>query len=204
MHDQPYAAAFVVKTIMEANGLVEGYSYWTFSDIFEENYFPSTPFHGGFGLLNIHGIAKPAYRAFELLHKLGYELLQIEGEHATVDVWAVRGTHSVTLMLTNFALPRHEIAVETVQLEMRSIVAPAYGEIRRIDADHANPRRRWEELGSPDYLGAVAVENLMEYSTCNAEPCDYGFHEGKITCTVTLAALSVTTVTFHFQARDVG
>ena len=71
MHDEPYAAAFIVKTILEANGLVQGYSYWTFSDIFEENYFPSVPFHGGFGLLNIHGIAKPAYRAFELLHALG-------------------------------------------------------------------------------------------------------------------------------------
>ena len=56
LHDEPYAAAFVVKTVMEANRLVEGYSFWTFSDIFEENYFPSLPFHGGFGLLNLHGI----------------------------------------------------------------------------------------------------------------------------------------------------
>ena len=40
--------------------LVEGYSFWTFSDIFEENYFPSVPFQGGFGLLNLHGIAKPS------------------------------------------------------------------------------------------------------------------------------------------------
>ena len=51
LHDDPYAAAFIVKTVLEANGLVQGYSYWTFSDIFEENYFPSLPFHGGFGLL---------------------------------------------------------------------------------------------------------------------------------------------------------
>ncbi len=40
LHDEPYAAAFVTKTLMEANGLVDGYSFWTFSDIFEENYFP--------------------------------------------------------------------------------------------------------------------------------------------------------------------
>ena len=70
-HDEPYAAAFVAKTALEASDLVQGYSFWTFSDIFEENYFPSVPFHGGFGLLNLHGIAKPTYRAFELLHKLG-------------------------------------------------------------------------------------------------------------------------------------
>ena len=59
------------KTALEASDLVQGYSFWTFSDIFEENYFPSVPFHGGFGLLTLHGIAKPTYRAFELLHKLG-------------------------------------------------------------------------------------------------------------------------------------
>ena len=78
------------KTVMEANGLVEGYSFWTFSDIFEENYFPSVPFHGGFGLLNLHGIAKPTYRAFELLHQLGDELLLVDGLHETVDAWVVR------------------------------------------------------------------------------------------------------------------
>ena len=56
LHDEPYAAAFAASTVMEAHGLVDGYSFWTFSDIFEENYFPSVPFHGGFGLLNLHGI----------------------------------------------------------------------------------------------------------------------------------------------------
>ena len=96
MHDDPYAAAFIVKTILEASGLVQGYSYWTFSDIFEENYFPSVPFQGGFGLMNIHGIAKPAYRAFELLHGLGTELMQIDGTHKTVDAWLVRGDGSAT------------------------------------------------------------------------------------------------------------
>src|SRR5476651_1687358 len=68
LHDMPYAAAFIIKTVMEAQGYVNSYSYWTFSDIFEENYFSSLPFHGGFGLLNIYGVPKPSYRAYELLH----------------------------------------------------------------------------------------------------------------------------------------
>ena len=80
LHDLPYAAAFITKTIMEARGLVEGYSYWTFSDIFEENYFSSIPFHGGFGLLNIYGIPKPSYRAFELLHRLGENIFLSQGK----------------------------------------------------------------------------------------------------------------------------
>ena len=56
LHDEPFTAAFAAKIVMETAGLVEGYSFWTFSDIFSENYFPSIPFQGGFGLLNIHGI----------------------------------------------------------------------------------------------------------------------------------------------------
>ena len=71
LHDEPFAATYAAKIILEAQGLVEGYSFWTFSDIFNENYFPSVPFQGGFGLLNLHGIAKPIYRVFELLHGLG-------------------------------------------------------------------------------------------------------------------------------------
>ena len=100
LHDEPYAAAFIVKTVLEASGLVEGYSYWTFSDIFEENYFPSVPFHGGFGLMNLHGIAKPAYRAFEMLHGLGTEILPMEGIHETVDGWCVRDANSVTVLIS--------------------------------------------------------------------------------------------------------
>src|SRR5450755_112502 len=151
LHDEPYAASFVVKTIMEASGLVQRYSYWTFSDIFEENYFPSVPFHGGFGLLNIHGIAKPTYRAFELLHHLGTELLPVAGGHPTVDVWIIRNANSATVLLTNFALPRHPIATQVVRINLRNASAPVKATIQRIDQQHANAKHRWQELGEPHY-----------------------------------------------------
>src|SRR6201999_4348536 len=109
LHDEPYAAAVIVKTMMEARGLAQGYSYWTFSDIFEKNYMPARAFQGGFGLLTLQGVAKPAYRAFELLHRLGVEELPVDGVHETVDVWVIRGSGSVKVLLTNHALPRHPI-----------------------------------------------------------------------------------------------
>ena len=164
MHDDPYAAAFIVKTILEANGLVQGYSYWTFSDIFEENYFPSVPFQGGFGLLNIHGIAKPAYRAFQLLHALGTELMPINGTHETVDLWLVRGDGFATVILTNFALPRHAIATESVNLTLEGLASVASATIQRIDLEHANAKRRWEQMGKPEYLSALIVAELGSVS----------------------------------------
>jgi xylan 1,4-beta-xylosidase len=35
-HDTSYASAFIVKNINDLQGLVQLFSWWTFSDIFEE------------------------------------------------------------------------------------------------------------------------------------------------------------------------
>jgi xylan 1,4-beta-xylosidase len=168
LHDQPYASAFIVKTILEARGLVEGYSYWTFSDIFEENYFPSVPFHGGFGLLNIHGIAKPAYRAFQLLHSLGDRLIPLSGPESTVSLWAVRGKKELTVVAVNFALPKHPIQEEEVKLTLSGAPKLKRAEIRRIDERHCNPRAAWVKMGSPGYPTPAQVKKLSALSELRA------------------------------------
>jgi xylan 1,4-beta-xylosidase len=172
MHDDPYAASFIVKTILEARDLVQGYSYWTFSDIFEENYFPSVPFQGGFGLLNIHGIAKPSYRAFQLLHELGTQMLPVEGSHETVDAWFVRGDRRSTLVLTNFALPRHPIQTEQVSFALKSAKSATMASIQRIDLEHANAKRHWEQLGKPEYLSTAMVDELKGVSQLRSVPVE--------------------------------
>jgi xylan 1,4-beta-xylosidase len=204
LHDEPYAASFVVKTIMEANGLVQGYSYWTFSDIFEENYFPSVPFQGGFGLLNIHGIAKPTYRAYELLHGLGTELLSVDGAHPTVDAWVVRGDGEITLLLTNFALPRHPIRAEGVRMAVLHAGPPVRATVQRIDADHANAKRKWQELGAPEYLGAGVLAELHAASMLEKEPQDFTCADGAVEFATVLAPLSVTAITLSYAGSGVA
>jgi xylan 1,4-beta-xylosidase len=196
MHDDPYAAAFIVKTILEANGLVQGYSYWTFSDIFEENYFPSVPFQGGFGLLNIHGIAKPAYRAFQLLHELGTELLPVEGNHETVDAWFVRGDQRSTLVLTNFALPRHPIETELASFALKSAKSTTMASVQRIDLEHANAKRHWERLGKPEYLSAATVDELTELSQLRSEPLAVEDTAGTLNIEVLMPPQSVAAIHF--------
>jgi xylan 1,4-beta-xylosidase len=198
MHDDPYAAAFIVKTIMETNGLVQGYSYWTFSDIFEENYFPSVPFHGGFGLLNIHGIAKPAYRAYELLHGIGNELVAINGAHETVDAWLIRGETSATLLLTNFALPRHPIARETITFDIAGATSISGAKLRRIDLENANAKRRWEQLGKPEYLSAAMVAELEEASKLRQEPQAFSLRDGKLHLEITMPPQAVAAIELMF------
>jgi xylan 1,4-beta-xylosidase len=172
-HDEPYAAAFIVKNFLDVADLVQAYSYWTFSDIFAENYFSSVPFHGGFGLLTIHDIAKPSYRGMQLLNRLGHERLMVDGSHATVDTAVVRGEQKITALVTNHAFPKHPIAAEHVKIELRGAAAPADAWLERVDEDHCNPRKVWEAMGSPDYPDAKQLRRLQEVSELRREtlPC---------------------------------
>ena len=195
LHDESYAAAFVAPTIMEARGLVEGYSFWTFSDIFEESYFPSVPFHGGFGLLNLHGIPKPTYRAFELLHNLGTEHSLVDGLHETVDCSVIRNTSAVTVLLTNHTTPGHSIETEECEIRLSNISEPGEVRISRIDADHANPKRLWEEMGQPEYLNEKQVEQLEEASQVANEKQRFKYQDRELILKVNLPPHAVASIT---------
>jgi xylan 1,4-beta-xylosidase len=199
LHDEPYAAAAVASTIMEANGLVDGYGFWTFSDIFEENYLPSLPFHGGFGLLTLHGIPKPTYRTFELLHDLGDRQSLVDGLHETVDCSVIQKDSSVTVWLTNHTTPGHTIETEDIHIRLDNAREPVAARIRRVDEDHANAKRMWEEMGQPEYLSRKEVERLEETSQLVNEKQPIEFRDGSVFLRTTLPAHSVAAVTIDFK-----
>jgi xylan 1,4-beta-xylosidase len=197
-HDEPYAAAFAVKTMLEAAGLVEGYSWWTVSDLFAENYLPSRPFQGGFGLLTIHGVPKPVYRAFQILHEAGTERLPVAGSHPTVDAWAVRGRGSLTVILTNFALPRRPIRRETARVRVSTPAAPLSATVRRIDERHANAYRAWKRMGSPEYPDAAEIERLESASRLRPESLPWTPAGGAVDFAIDLPPQSVAAAHLRF------
>eukprot|EP01047_Picozoa_sp_COSAG01_P042741 COSAG01_NODE_3748_length_5737_cov_64.443597_5_plen_386_part_00 len=79
-HETPASAAFILACVdavlanTTATPSLRPYilSYWVFTDVFQEGGFPTVnaSFHGGFGLLNIFGVEKPSFKAFELLANL--------------------------------------------------------------------------------------------------------------------------------------
>jgi xylan 1,4-beta-xylosidase len=70
--------------------------------IFEENGPPSTPFHGGFGLLTFQGFKKPAYFAYEFLNRLD----TAELENADDASWVRRDDHGgVQILLWSLTPP---------------------------------------------------------------------------------------------------
>jgi len=76
IHDSYFSAPYILEQFKHAEHGIASMSYWVFTDIFEENGPPMTPFHGGFGLINLEGIRKPAYFAFHFLNQLGATELQ--------------------------------------------------------------------------------------------------------------------------------
>jgi xylan 1,4-beta-xylosidase len=186
MHDEPYAAAFVAKTVLEADPFVNGYSYWTFSDIFEENYFPSVPFHGGFGLLNLHGIRKPAYRAFELLHRLGKTRVFVDGIHETVDCTIVKNAGVVHIVLTNHSYPTRPIEEEEITIHLRNCTEPDAVFCEKINEKNANPRKKWIAMGSPEYISAEQLEQLQKASEIVRTPLVWRRNSNEILIPITL------------------
>jgi xylan 1,4-beta-xylosidase len=202
LHDEPYTAAVIVKTMMEAKGLVEGYSYWTFTDIFAENYFPTQPFQGGFGLLTIHGVAKPSYRAFELLHRLGRETCLVDGIHETLDVWVVRNSKALTILICNQALPRQPIRTEHVKVQLADVSPPTDVYIERIDDEHANAKNAWLQMGKPQFPTPRQVDVLNVASQLARETQTWKYENASIWLDVTVPPHSVAAVTLELAASD--
>lgn len=206
LHDGAFAAALAARIVMSVDDVVDGYSWWTFSDIFEENYFPSVPFQGGFGLLNLYGIAKPVYRALEMLRALGDEQHPVEGDHGTVAVWAGRAATAsgmeTQVVAINQAMPRHDIATETVRVHVQVPAGrrPKAMTLASIDADHANPQRAWIEMGSPEYLKPDQVEHLKEASRVAAVPVTWTTDDRGVTVEMTLQPQSVGHLHIEWQA----
>lgn len=82
VHDSYVSAPYIIDKLKGSWPYADSMSYWTFTDIFEEAGPRTTPFHGGFGLMNYQDIKKPAFRAFEFLNKLGPTRLKCDDERA--------------------------------------------------------------------------------------------------------------------------
>lgn len=171
-NDQPFAASFVARNIpLIQRYNLEVLSYWTFSDIFEEIFFDSTPFHDGYGLLTVQGVPKPAYRAFQILHTMGTKQLPVQvssvPSNTSVHLAATtNGTH-VQLLLSNFHTPIDLTPAFdnwTAVVHVSGVDATEDATVAFIDDNHTNPVATWKAMGSPNKLSASQLAELMQAS----------------------------------------
>ncbi|HSV15561.1 MAG TPA: hypothetical protein VLI90_14970 [Tepidisphaeraceae bacterium] len=105
VHDSYFCAAWILHRLRRLPAGVLAMSYWTFSDQFEESGLPNKPFHGGFGLLTMQGLPKPAYFAYRFLNQLGDTELACTDENT----WACRDAHGgVQLLLWDYHHPKQD------------------------------------------------------------------------------------------------
>jgi xylan 1,4-beta-xylosidase len=184
--DEAATAAFVIAIIDKmASVLPEVFSYWTFSDIFEEQGFQTVnqTFYGGFGLQNVNGIPKPAYRAFELLHKSGatkanYKITSDDNCNNTFGIIPLLDTFSSSIMLFLYNHSPGGSSITDCYIDI--IIGPLHNPkhsgslatVTRIDNQFANPKGEWIKQGMPQYPNLVQIQAMFKASQLNPSPLD--------------------------------
>ena len=197
--DGPFGASFVSKTIMDNAGLVDGYSYWTFSDIFEEHGMPHKEFHGNYGLMTLHGIPKALYGAFRLLNKLGTERYIRQYASKTVDIYAVRKKEIgvIQILAVNHESFEKEISDEEITIQITGLSSYVGATIERVDEDNGNPLKGFIEMGSPDYIRESEWHELMGASSIKTTTLEAKFCEGTAELSFVLPKQGVALITIY-------
>lgn len=170
LHDECYASAMVTKILIENKGLVKGYSFWTFTDIFEECAQYPGPYHGGFGLLNYYGVPKPVYRSMQLLADTGDVSFPIIADDlGNVGAIAVKRGNGIRLIIYNYNVPDSEVRSEKICVLLPEEYENRMTFVTKIDEEHSNPKALWERMGKPEYLNKNQIVNLEQESELKPE-----------------------------------
>ncbi|KYQ96902.1 beta-xylosidase-like protein [Tieghemostelium lacteum] len=177
LHDTTFASAFAIFNIIDVYGIADIFSWWTFSDVFEEQGQQSVPFNQGFGLQTIYGIPKPSFKAFELLHETGYERAYVDGpDHPTAGVLVTKGDSEIMVIVYNHNIPGAPITNETVCITINNVPANVNSAtLRRIDDENCNPIAIWTQMGSPTYPSQDQIDEIYDSAQFVYEDIDYKY-----------------------------
>ena len=173
VHDSYISAPYILTKLKASQGLAQGMSYWTYTDLFEEPGPPTASFQGGFGLLNREGIRKPAFFAYKYLQALQGESL------ATSDPQAMLATQNgnLTAVIWGFeqplqnvsnrpfyarVVPAHPAATVLLQVTHLAPDTPYRLELHRTGYHANDAYTAYLEMGSPKDLSAKQIAHLNE------------------------------------------
>ncbi|PYX30010.1 MAG: glycosyl hydrolase family 39 [Acidobacteria bacterium] len=187
--DASYMGPWMADTIRQCDGLVDVMSYWSFSDVFEEQGVVKTPFYGGYGLIAADGIPKPAFNAFKLLHQLGDQRIELDSDSALL---TRRKDGSLVLALWNYAPPEQPGAPKTVVLHFKDAKLK-HAVISRVDPGHGDVHAVYEKLGAPHYPTQAQIEQLKKAADLPA-PESRALKNGELTVTLPSYGLALVEV----------
>lgn len=144
--DAIYMGPWMAETIRDCNGIVDMMSYWTFSDVFEEQGVVKKPFYGGFGLIAAYGLPKPAFNAFKMLHMLGTRKIPATGD----DILATRRDDgALAVAVWNLSATGIGTLPKDMVLQLKDAKGKKHASVYRLDADHGSLLKTYAAMGSP-------------------------------------------------------
>ncbi len=146
----PAMGPFLADTIARCDGLATMLSYWTFSDVFEEQGVLPKPFIDGFGLMALGGVPKPSFAAFALLHDLGTERLANPAGNVLVTRTAGGG----------LAIAVWNAGNQPAEIALTGLGPAATARLRRADAAHGDALPLYRRMGEPTYPTPAQLEAL--------------------------------------------
>ncbi|MDG4863564.1 xylan 1,4-beta-xylosidase [Streptomyces sp. T-3] len=157
VHDTAFHAAYLAPVVAAGGELADSFSYWTFSDMFEEQGVPTALFHGGFGLLTHRQVKKPTYHLYAFMARMGEELLARGEDHlvtrhadsgrVTVLAWAPVDPSGATA-----GPQRHTVRLSVpmpVSVRGRPGTRSVYAHRSSVDEERGNAYAAWRRMGSP-------------------------------------------------------
>ncbi|HEY2857151.1 MAG TPA: beta-xylosidase [Terracidiphilus sp.] len=180
VHDSYISAPYILTKLKASQGLVQGMSYWTYTDLFEEPGPPTAPFQGGFGLMNPQGIRKPAYFAYKYLHALDgnsiatsdpQTMLSTKGGDVTGVIWDFEQPDQRVSNRPYYTKPVPSHPAAPVHLRVASLLPNADYRLQVYRTGyHANDAyTAYLEMGSPKQLSPEQIAKLNELTRDLAE-----------------------------------
>ncbi len=146
--DSAFMGPWLANNIRQCDGLANGMSFWTFSDVFEENGIANTPFSGGFGLIAPGGIPKAAFNAFKLMHMLGDERISVD----STSVIATRDrAGNLVFALWNYGPAEKPGTTKDFTVKLNGVARTKKAHVHILDKDHGSALTAWEKMGKPQF-----------------------------------------------------
>lgn len=195
--DTVYMGPWMANTIRACAGKVALMSFWSFSDVFDEQGVVKNPFYGGFGLVAAERIPKPAFNAFAMLHKLGDVQLPLKTDSALA---TRRPDGTLVLALWNYTAPLGDTAEYTpgapagpgkhFDVDLKHLKAGAQAALWRLDQTHGNAVAAFDKMGRPDTPSREQIKELREAGTL-AAPEQVQITDGRLSVDVPAQGLVV-------------
>ncbi|HEY0685901.1 MAG TPA: hypothetical protein VGD45_26400 [Steroidobacter sp.] len=204
-HDSYIAAPYIVSKLKGTQGIVQGMSYWTYSDLFEEPGPPTTPFHGGFGLMTKDGIRKASWFAYKYLNALEGKEIPV----ADPQVWAAYDGASVSAVVWDFQLPDQKGQSNrtffskrvpsrksaSVRMKLTGLTPGSYElEIRRTGYQANDAYSAYIEMGAPEALTPAQLQQLQSLTRDLPETQR----------TLSIGSSGTTEIVLEMRSNDVG